>query len=302
MFLTGLIRDRDMARNLDMTALRAFVAVAECGGVTKAAGVLNLTQSAVSMQIKRLEESMGRGLFHRGGRKLTLTGEGEQVLSYARRLLTLNDELLARLSDEACAGELVLGMPDDIVYPHIPGVMKRLAREFPRTRINLLSGYSTSLRERFESGEYDVILTTEDKPDPSAEVLTECDLVWIGAENGTAWQQRPLRLALEEHCIFRPLALNVLDRAAIPWEMGSSGRNCEVMGATAAADLAVTVRLRWAVPEGCTVIEPGNALPDLGRIRIAMYTRSSGNPVAEALAAQLRCAYHDSPAQALAAE
>ncbi|WP_127900893.1 LysR family transcriptional regulator [Solirhodobacter olei] len=292
-----------MARNLDMTALRAFVAVAECGGVTKAAGVLNLTQSAVSMQVKRLEEAMGRALFHRGGRKLTMSGEGEQVLSYARRMLALNDELLARLSDEACCGELRLGVPDDIVYPHIPGVLKRLAREFPRTRITLISNYTNGLREGFAKGEYDVILTTEDRPDPAAEVLTECDLVWVGAEGGCAWQQRPLRLALEEQCIFRPLALAALEQAGIAWEMGSSGRNCEVMGATAAADLAVTARLRWAVPQGCAVIEGGNALPDLGRIRIAMYTRGAGaGRVAEALAAQLRCAYSDGPAQVLAAE
>lgn len=289
-----------MARNLDLTSLRAFVAVAECGGVTRAAGLLNLTQSAVSMQIKRLEDSMGHAFFLRGGRKLTLTGEGEQALSYARRMLALNDELLARLGDDSCVGELALGVPDDIVYPHIPGVMKRVAREFPRTRVNLLSGYTTALRAGFDRGEYDVILTTEDKPDRTAEVLTECDLVWMGAVGGSAWQQRPLRLAFEEHCIFRPIALAALDQAGIAWEMASSGRNCEVMGATAAADLAVTARLRWAVPQGCTVIDGGNALPPLGRIRIAMYQRSGTGPVADALAAQLRCAYGESPA--LAAE
>ncbi len=287
-----------MARNLDLTSLRAFVAVAECGGVTRAAGVLNLTQSAVSMQIKRLEEAMGRAFFLRGGRKLTLTGEGEQVLSYARRMLALNDELVARLGDESCVGELALGVPDDIVYPHIPGVLKRLAREFPRTRVSLQSGYTKVLREGYERGEFDVILTTEDKPDATAEVLSECDLVWIGAVGGLAWQQRPLRLAFEEHCLFRPLALAALDRAGIAWEMASSGRNCEVMAATAAADLAVTARLRWAVPQGCAIVEGGNSLPPIGRIRIAMYTRSGAGPVAEALAAQLRCAYGELPALA----
>ena len=149
---------------------------------------------------------------------------------------------------------------------------------------------------RFERGDYDVILATEDKPGPTAEVLTECDLLWIGAAGGVAWQHRPLRLAIEEHCIFRPLALAALDRAGIAWEMASSGRNCEVMAATAAADLGVTARLRWAVPEGCAVIEGANALPALGRIRIAMYCRSGAGPVAEALAAQLRCTYGETSA------
>lgn len=292
-----------MARNLDMTALRAFVAVAECGGVTRAAGVLNLTQSAVSMQIKRLEESMGRAFFLRGGRKLTLTGEGEQLLSYARRMLTLNDEVLARLSDDACVGELRLGVPDDIVYPHIPGVMKRLAREFPRVRITLMSHYTTALRAGFEKGEYDLILTTEDRPDPSAEVLNESELVWFGAENGTAWQQRPMRLAFEEHCIFRPMVINALDAAGIPWEMASGGRNCEVMAATAAADLAVTARLRSSKPHGCVEIGAGNAMPELGTIRIGMYSHGKGGgPALEALKAELRCAYGEASPQAVAAQ
>lgn len=291
-----------MPRNLDLTSLRAFVAVADCGGVTRAAGVLNLTQSAVSMQIKRLEEGIGHLLFLRGGRKLSLTMEGEQVLSYARRMLVLNDELLARLADDAFVGEIRLGVPDDIVYPHIPQVMKRLAREYPRMRIGLTSSYTDMLLEGFAHGEYDVILTTEDRPGPMAEVLTECDLVWMGAQGGQAWQQRPLRLAFEERCKFRPLALAALDTAGIPWELASRGRNCEVMAATAAADLAVTARLRWAVPQGCQVVEGDNALPALGQIRIAMYHNREAGPVAEALASQLRCTYGDYAPPLLAAQ
>ena len=117
-----------MARNLDLTALRAFTVVADTGGVTRAASLLNLTQSAVSMQIKRLEDALARPFFFRSSRRLSLTPEGEQLLSYARQMLALNDEVLARLNDSAFEGELRLGVPHDIVYPAIPAILKKMAR------------------------------------------------------------------------------------------------------------------------------------------------------------------------------
>ena len=112
-----------MSRNLDLTSLRSFAAVADAGGVTRAAGFLNLTQSAVSMQIKRLEESLDLQLLDRSGRSVTLTAAGEQMLGYARRLLALNDEAVARLTHQSFEGEIVMGVPADIVYPAIPRVL-----------------------------------------------------------------------------------------------------------------------------------------------------------------------------------
>ena len=161
-----------MARNLDLTALRAFVAVVDAGGVTRAAGLLNLTQSAVSMQLKRLEESLGLALFLRSARKLMLTPEGDQLLTHARKMLAINDEALARLGLAGHEGEIRLGVPHDIVYPAIPGILKRLAAQFPRVRINLASSFTMLLREGFARGEFDVIVTTEDRAGPEGEVLS----------------------------------------------------------------------------------------------------------------------------------
>ena len=104
-------------RNLDVTTLRSFVAVAEAGGVTRAAGFLHLTQSAVSMQLKRLEELLGLELLDRSGRTIALTASGEQLLVYARRMVALNDEVMTRLTDQAYEGQITLGVPHDIVYP-----------------------------------------------------------------------------------------------------------------------------------------------------------------------------------------
>lgn len=135
-----------MARNLDLTALRSFVAVAESGGVTRAAGFLNLTQSAVSMQIKRLEEALDLKLFDRSSRQISLTTEGEQLFGYARRMLELNDEVIGRMTSAEFEGEIVLGVPHDIVYPAIPQVLQIFAQRYPRVKVQLLSSYTTALK------------------------------------------------------------------------------------------------------------------------------------------------------------
>ena len=182
--------------------LRSFVTVADVGGVTRAAGYLNLTQSAVSMQIKRLEESLGRSLFLRAARKLALSPEGEQLVSYGRRMLALNDEALSLLSSTACEGEIRLGVPHDVVYPAIPGILRRMAQAYPRVRINLVSSFTILMKQDFARGGFDVMLTTEETPDPGAEVLCSRGLVWVGAPDGNSWQRRPLRLGFKDHLHF----------------------------------------------------------------------------------------------------
>lgn len=283
-----------MARNLDLTALRALVAVTDAGGVTRAAGLLNLTQSAVSMQIKRLEESLDQPFFIRAARRLTLTPEGEQLLAYARRMLSLNDEALSRMTCQSYEGEVRLGVPSDIVYPQIPRVLKRLAQAFPRVRVNLASSFTLLLREGFARGDHDMILTTEEQPSPGAEVLATRDLVWVGAPGGTAWQRRPVRLGFVENCIFRSRAQAALEAAGIDWELGVDGCNEQVVEAMVAADLAISARMRGAIPEGVEVIEGENALPRLGQLKICLYDGGvRKDEVTASILSELRCAYTD---------
>jgi DNA-binding transcriptional LysR family regulator len=283
-----------MARNLDLTALRALVAVTDAGGVTRAAGLLNLTQSAVSMQIKRLEEGLGVELFSRAQRKLTPTPEGDQLLGYARRMLELNDEALTRLTDTAFEGEIRLGVPHDIVYPEIPRILKAMAAEYPRVRVNLVSCFTSKLKEGFARGEYDVILTTEASPGAGGERLATRKLVWIGAPDGIAWQQRPLRLAFVERCFFRPIAQAALNGAGVRWEMAVGGESEQVAEATVTADLSITARMEGAIPVGTAVIDGANALPDLGHLDICLYQANvQKGEVMDKLLTQLRCAYGD---------
>lgn len=281
-----------MARNLDLTALRSFVTVADAGGVTRAAGLLNLTQSAVSMQLKRLEEALDQPLIDRSQRTVALTGQGEQLLGYARRMIELNDEAWARLTHPAFEGEVSLGVPQDIMYPHIPRVLQRFAQEYPRVRVNLVSNYTAELKPRFQRGELDLILTTEGGLDPGGETLAREPLVWVGAIGGQAWRSRPLRFGSSTRCLFRRPAIEALDAAGLAWELAVESISCATVEVSVSADLAVNVLLTSSIPARCEEIRHGGALPELPVYCINMYIGEGPRAaLAQRLGDEMRQAY-----------
>ncbi|HET9069285.1 MAG TPA: LysR family transcriptional regulator [Amaricoccus sp.] len=290
-----------MTRHLDMSALRSFTAVADSGGVTRASAQLNLTQSAVSMQLKRLETQLGLELFDRSGRSLLLTAQGEQLLAYSRRLLALNDEAWSRLTHPAFEGVIDFGVPHDIIYPHVPGVLQRFAAAYPRVKLQLHSLYTSGLKELLAKGEMDLILTTEGSLDPGGETLLREPLVWAGAPGGQAWKQRPLRYASCGHCVFKRPALEALEEAGIPWELAVDSISPAAVDASVAADLAVSVQMQSGVPAQCEAIRHGGALPELPDHCVNMYVGSGARTaLAERLADIVRQAY--GVADCLAAE
>ncbi|MDJ1016307.1 MAG: LysR family transcriptional regulator [Paracoccaceae bacterium] len=281
-----------MPRNLDLTALRSFVAVADMGGVTKAASALNLTQSAVSMQLKRLEESLDAALLDRTSRTIGLTPAGEQVLGYGRRMIALNDEVFGKMTDQAFEGTLIIGVPHDIVYPAIPRVLKLFNADYPRMRVQLLSSWTLRLKELFAEGRCDMILTTEDHVDPGGETLVEKPLLWYGAPGGTAWQKRPVPLASEPHCQFRRTMHRALDSAEIPWEMAVDSDSTRTVEATVAADLAILAQIEGTVAPQLEIVPHNGALPPLGEKKINLYVSDVANSaVKDHLADLVRAAY-----------
>lgn len=280
-----------MARNLDMTALRSFVTVADAGGVTKAAGMLNLTQSAVSMQLKRLEESLGASLLDRTARQIGVTAEGEQLLSYARRMLALNDEALQRLTSQDYEGEITLGVPHDIIYPYIPQVLRRFAAEFPRVNIKLVSSPTKTLREMFGRGECDAIITTEGQPGPGGESLVTLPLVWVGAVGGTAWRNSPLPVAFCKNCIFRSGVLKRMDDSGFEWQMVVESDLDNAVEAVVSADLAVHAIIKGVYPRQTEPVPHDGALPDPGKTQIVLYMQAKEDPVQKALYEMIRHSY-----------
>lgn len=285
-----------MPRNLDLTALRSFVTVADASGVTRAAGILNLTQSAVSMQLKRLEESLGVQLLDRSARTIGLTPAGQQMLSYAKRMLALNDEIYGKLTAPEFEGELRLGVPHDVIYPRIPKVLKQIATDFPRIKVKLMSAPTKRLREMFARGECDIIVTTEERPEAGGETLVMLPLMWVGAAGGTAWKQRPLPIAFCSNCIFRPGIQRKLDEADIAWEAAVDSELDNAVDAAVSADLAVNGVLEGGVGQGCAPIDHGGALPDLGHMSINLYVQRAEETVQAAIGQMLRDAFAPRPA------
>ena len=279
-----------MARNLDTNLLRAFAAVAETAGMTAAANVLNLTQAAVSQQIKRLEESFGCRLFERDRRGMRLTETGERLFGKAKRLLALNDEIWAEMTAPVHEGEVRLGIPYDLVNVYLPPVLKHFARAFPKVKIALVCLPSGALVEALASGAVDLTLAEEREPGPGAEVLAVERLVWVGARGGEAQARRPLPISFgSEACAFRGAVMTALREAGIDWWAMSEIGNLEALNATVHTDLAVTTLLASTVPPTLAALGPGSGLPTLPSFSISLYLpRTGATDLAQALAGHLR--------------
>jgi len=280
-----------MVRNFDITTLRSFVAVAETGGVTKAAGFLHLTQSAVSMQLKRMEEALDVALLDRSGRTVALTADGEQLFAYAKRMVELNDEAWRRLTANEFEGEITLGVPHDIIHPYIPPILKRFAGEFPRLQIRLISASTRRLREMFGRGECDIILTTEEQPGPGGEVLVELPLRWVGATGGSAWRKNPLPVAFCSQCIFRGQVLRRLDAEGWDWETVVDSENDTAVEAVVSADLAIHAAIEGFHHTGSSPIDHKGQLPDPGSTQIVLYLPNTQETLPKALSDMIRAAY-----------
>jgi DNA-binding transcriptional LysR family regulator len=279
-----------MSRNLDTALLRAFVAVAETAGMTSAANVLNLTQAAVSQQIKRLEDAFGQPLFTRDRRGLTLTAAGERLLGKAKRLLTLNDEIWADMTTPVYEGEVRLGIPYDLVATCLPGVIKSFSRAYPKVRIALDCRSSPRLREALAAGEVDLTLTTEREVGDGGEALLYDRLVWAGARGGEAHELRPLPVSTgSETCAFRPAILGALREAGIEWRSVAEIGNMDAIHATVATDLAIVALLSTTVPASLAMLPPDSGLPALPVFSINLYPpRPGASPAAIGLARHIR--------------
>jgi DNA-binding transcriptional LysR family regulator len=279
-----------MARNIDTSLLRAFVAVAETAGMTAAANLLNVTQAAVSQQIKRLEETFGAELFERQRRGLRMTAAGERLFAKAKRMLALNDEIWAEMTTPIYEGEVRLGIPFDIVSGFLPPVLKAFAQAHPKILISLDCRPSLFLLESLDAGDINLAVTTELGCRPHGESLVMDRLVWAGAKGGSAYRQRPLPLSLgSENCAFRPPILKALTEAAIDWRPVSEISNIDAMNATVQTDLAVGALLASTVPANLEILGPGSGLPALPSFSINLYLPKAGaTPVAAELARYVR--------------
>ena len=279
-----------MSRDIDISLLRSFVAVVDTGSVTAAARLLNRTQAAVSLQIKRLEELLNQQLFARQHRKLVLTQAGERLLTAAQRIVNLNDVMVGEMMGREFEGEVRFGIPADIVRTYIPPILRRFHGSCPRVRMSLHAGISAELVRAYQNGDLDIVLTTDLRPGENAETLRRDRLVWISAPDASAHRMDPLPLAIgDNNCRFRPVALDVLREAGKDWRLVLEATRQVAQEAVVSAGIAVSVALRDSVPEGFVVLGPDSGLPPLPDFHIDMYAPPRGSkPVVDELAGLIR--------------
>ncbi|RWE71196.1 MAG: LysR family transcriptional regulator, partial [Mesorhizobium sp.] len=207
-----------MIRDLDTSLIRTFVMTADKASMTAAANALHLTQGAVSQQVKRLEDVLGQRLFERDRRRLKLTRSGERLLDKARRLLQLNDEILAEIRGGAVAGQVRIGVPYDLVGTLLAPVLKAYAEAYPQVEISLVCASSPELAAALAAGTIDLAVI-EERVGPSAgECLLVDRLVWVGARGGSARLKRPLPVSIvADTCAFRPAVLAALAEHGLDW-------------------------------------------------------------------------------------
>jgi DNA-binding transcriptional LysR family regulator len=278
-----------MRRDLDITLLRAFLAVVESGGVTAAASLLGVSQAAASQQIKRLEEALESRLFERQGRGLTLAPAGERLVAQARRLVAQNDELLASMRTPPFEGEVRLGVPYDIIGSFVPAILRGFAKAQPRVRVSLVCEDSRIVREALRSGGVDLALTTETECGRHGETLRTDRLVWVGATDGDAHLKDPLPVSLgAPTCVFRPVAIEALGKARRDWRAVCEVSRLEPVYAVLEAGLAVAPLLRSSVPERFEILGREARLPALPEFRINLYAPPGLSPAARDLADHVR--------------
>ncbi|WP_029010533.1 LysR substrate-binding domain-containing protein [Azospirillum halopraeferens] len=274
----------------DLDLLRTFVTIADSGGFTRAAERLGRTQSTISLQIKRLEDGLGRRLFERTGRTLALTPEGELLLAYARRLLATAGEAMARLMEPDVGGVVRLGTPEDFATVHLPDVLWRFARAHPQVRLEVNCDFTANLLDGFSRGEYDLVLCKREPQGASGGIgVWREPLVWAATErlldedsgNG------PVPLVLAPYPdIYRKRALEALEARGLPWRIVYTSPSLAGVQAAVRAGLGITILPKAMLAAGFHIVGEERGLPALADTEVALYRAAGALPKAAELLAE----------------
>lgn len=256
--------------NLDIDLLRSFAAVADAGSFTAAAERVARTQSAVSVQIRRLEEIVGRRVFERTSRSLALTPAGETLLGYARRILELNDESIRNVALPPVAGEIRLGITEYFVPNELPAILARFAAAYPGVRLEVAMGLSRDLRERLAGREFDAVIVRLPARERAQAIWSEPQ-VWAAKKDFAPERGAVLPLALlPSPCVLREHAIDSLTRLKRPWSIAFTGSSMVSVQAAVRAGLGVSIMPRSSLQPGMQILPKGRNYPDPGRLDIGV--------------------------------
>jgi DNA-binding transcriptional LysR family regulator len=264
--------------------LKSFVAIAETGTFGQAAEAVNRTQSALSLQIKKLEEQLGCELFDRTHRRVVLTPQGEIFLGYAKRMIQLQWEAFSRLREPDVEGEIRFGTPEDFATHYLPGVLASFRQHHPRVQLNVACDLTLNLIDGFHRGEFDVILAKRDpqRVKGGTKVWRE-PLVWAAAD-GYQPEERLSLVLSPQPCIYRARALAALDRAKRSWHISFTSPSLAGTLAAVKAGLGITVLPAHMIPDGIHITAKETKLPHLADSEVALMKKDELSKVAEIFA------------------
>jgi len=260
-----------MDRPLELDLLRTFTAVADTGSFTAAAERVSRTQSAVSMQIKRLEELLGRRVFERTSRTIALTGHGRILIDYARRMLSLHDESLRRLANPDVAGRARVGVTEYFLPGELPRLLARFAAAHPQVQLDVRMGLSRDLRADVRAGRLDVAIVRLDERAGEPEPFWREPQVWVAAESWERDKAVPMPLvALPPGCVLREFAMETFKRRGLAWRLAYTGSSMASVQAAILAGLGVSILAQSSVQPGMRVLARGRDWPDPGERRVGL--------------------------------
>ncbi|MBI1220774.1 MAG: LysR family transcriptional regulator [Rhodobacteraceae bacterium] len=272
---------------LDPDLLRAFVAVADHRSFTRAASMLNRTQSAVSMQIKRLEDRLGVELFHRTKVNVDLSLAGEGLLGYARRILVLSDEAVGRLQEHRVEGLVRLGVMEDYGTVVIPPLLASFISGHPQIHVEMETGLTASMPDRLGDA-FDLVIAMHPEGRGGGQFLRREQAVWAAGASHPVEELDPLPVALyPQGCLFRKWALEALDAAKRPWRLAFVSHSLGAVEAIATQGLAVTVVKAGTFPSKLRQLSEREGMPPLPAAEIRMHRASNLSPAASLLADHL---------------
>lgn len=258
---------------MDPDLLKTFLAVAELGGFSAAAKQLNVTQSAVSLQIKRLEERTRTNLFHRTSRSVELTEAGAILVPYAQRILRLNGEAREAIAASSRIQEVRVGMTDEQAIAYLPFMLPIFTRAYPNVRLQVTCDVSPGLVERVHDGLIDIAITIRHPDVSGGTVIGHETLCWVACDDYRLSAQDEVPLAVNpEGCVYRASAIAALNRAGRRWRVAFTSSNPASTNIAVQTGLGITIKAVRSLPAGCRVLDSEDELPALGDVVVEMHS------------------------------
>lgn len=276
---------------LDLACLRSFVAVGELGSISAAAAVVHLSQSAISLQMQRLEDQLGKSLLHRHSRGVSLTPAGEAFLPLAQSVLDANRRAVAQMAGTAEGKAIHLGAPHDVLNPQVPMALRRFSEICPEREVVLETASSRDLRARMISGDLDVILSTDFEVPKGARRIGSRSVGWVAARGSALGGRRPLPVAFTKSCVIRAKALSALEDAGVRFVLAVESSDVRAVEAAVAADRGVHAMIVDDLPASLELVGAEAGLPPLPAVQINLHVADPADADIATLGHMLQSAF-----------